>query len=161
MRVNIATRAALPMATQLHYGDRGSDSRKLLFGVGAPGGDFSDNQLSESTRHGGAPKGSSANGKGATTGDYNYNTTCDWWHSEDCNLIRMHVRPRLQLFTPFGTKGSPPARGLHSVRVTEGTFVSSGKCFRVVDSWKTRSTAHDELSETWVGTTRFYTRPCN
>ena len=50
---------------------------------------------------GGAPKGSSAS---EVQGFYNYNTTCDRWHSEDCNLIRTHVQPRLQLFTPFGTR---------------------------------------------------------
>jgi len=53
MRVNTATRAALPMAPELHYGNHGSDSRKLLFGVGPPVGDFSDNQLSESSPWGG------------------------------------------------------------------------------------------------------------
>ena len=69
-------------------------------------------------------------------------------------LVRHHSRWRRELFTPLRVEGSPPARVLAPVRVTEGTF-EDGIPFKRVDSWSTRSTAHLALRQRWRGTTSF------
>ena len=82
----------------------------------------------------------------------------DRWEHHEGEVTRLHVQPRLELFTPRRVPEAPPSKELAAVRVTEGTFVSSGKHFKVVDAWTKRSTAHRELPEPWTGSTKFIRR---
>ena len=82
----------------------------------------------------------------------------DSWQQDAMGPIRVHGRPRRCLFTPMRVEGAPPARALTATRVTRGTYLNSGKAFEVVDNWTTRSTAHAELREPWVGHTKFLSR---
>ena len=81
----------------------------------------------------------------------------EWIHIEG-KIVRHHNKPRRALFTPLRVRGSPPARTLTSMRVTEGRCTSSGEKFRVVDQWAARSTAHSEMRASWVGTTMFWAK---
>jgi hypothetical protein len=71
-------------------------------------------------------------------------------------IVRQHVKPRKALFTPLRVAGAPPARSLASMRLTKGTFLSSGQAFQVVDNWTARAEAHRELREPWIGSTSFF-----
>ena len=83
---------------------------------------------------------------------------CDEWEHTEGGVVRNHARPRRALFTPLRVKGSPPAKVLTSMRVTEGCYVESGERFKVVDQWTARATAHAAMKGFWVGTTRFWTK---
>jgi hypothetical protein len=78
----------------------------------------------------------------------------DGWHRKGDLLERVHKRSRCELFTPLGVGGSPPARALQPVRITEGKF-DDGEYFKRIDSWKTRSDAHSDMGRPWTGVTQF------
>jgi hypothetical protein len=80
----------------------------------------------------------------------------DAWKGEGANLIRLHEQSRTALFTPFRVAQAPRGRDLHSVRVTQGTFLESGKEFTITDNWRNSYRAHLELSGPWVGETTFF-----
>ena len=80
-----------------------------------------------------------------------------WEHTEN-EVIRIHVQPRVELFTPRRIPEAPPSKNLAAIRVTEGKFVETGQHFKVVDAWTKRSTAHRELSGPWTGSTKFIKR---
>ena len=84
---------------------------------------------------------------------------CDSWKVNNEKLIvREHLRPRCELFSPCGVKDSPKIKDLLPIRVTIGRFLDTNKVFRVADAWTTRSTAHCKLASPWVGTTAFVKR---
>ena len=66
-----------------------------------------------------------------------------------------HREPRRQLTTPRRVPGMPSCSRLTSARITEGTWLHTGEQFRIVDSWRTRTTAHRDLEALWTGKTRF------
>jgi hypothetical protein len=72
----------------------------------------------------------------------------------------VHEKPRCRLITPIRINGVPPIRALTALRVTEGTWVGSGRSFRKVDSWTSRSSAHEQLPELWTGSTWFAEKCC-
>ena len=79
----------------------------------------------------------------------------DVWIRDGHKLIREHIRPRDTLFTPIRVEGSPPAKTLSDVRITRGKFIDTQEEFEVIDSWRTRRTAHRSLGQRWTGTTSF------
>ena len=79
----------------------------------------------------------------------------DDWDYQQFNVVRRHGRPRRSLFTPLRVRGSPPAKALTPVRITEGRFCDTGEKFRRTDAWTTRSTSHLVMPRRWKGTTTF------
>ena len=79
----------------------------------------------------------------------------DAWELGKAQITRHHERPRRELFTPRRVGGSPPSRALTSTRVTKGRFLDDGTEFAWTDSWRARSTAHQDLGRLWMGTTMF------
>ena len=69
----------------------------------------------------------------------------DNWQKSDDACVRLHSRPRKDLFTPLRVSASPPAKSLFSIRITEGTFCDSGERFRFIDAWTDRRTAHASI----------------
>ena len=91
-------------------------------------------------------------GKGENTGKNE-----DQWSSHGDMRIwaRSHNEWRRELFTPFGTRGSPPNYlRLKALRVTTGV-TESGKHFQITDSWKDPQVCHRQLDFRWKGTTVF------
>ena len=82
----------------------------------------------------------------------------DDWDYQQFNVVRRHGRPRRSLFTPLRVRGSPPAKALTPVRITEGRFCDTGEKFRRTDAWTTRSTSHLVMPRRWKGTTTFLFR---
>ena len=58
----------------------------------------------------------------------------DAWRLTDNEAVRVHHKPRCQLFTPLRVAGAPPVRSLTPARVTEGRFTDTSETFRHVDS---------------------------
>ena len=87
------------------------------------------------------------------------NAPADEWEKAEQTWSRVHLRPRAGLFTPLRVEGSPPARSLFSVRVTQGCFCDSGEQFTRVDAWPDRRTAHMPMRALWTGTTTFVLKP--
>ena len=81
----------------------------------------------------------------------------DGWAEEaaEGEMVRIHRRPRRELFTPLRVSGAPPAKALATLRVTCGRFAVSGCAFRIVDRWTARAGAHRDLGQAWTGTTTF------
>jgi hypothetical protein len=79
----------------------------------------------------------------------------DDWQELPNACIRIHARPRVNLFTPMRVAGSPPAKALANSRITTGMYINSKEMFQVRDSWHARATAHRALDEPWVGFTSF------
>ena len=79
----------------------------------------------------------------------------DEWQEDDGELVRVHRKPRCELFTPLRVEGSPPVRALKTARVTEGKFLDTGEDFSCTDAWTNKSAAHRDLHRWWTGTTRF------
>jgi hypothetical protein len=82
-----------------------------------------------------------------------------WKVDNDKIIVREHLRPRCELFTPAGMKGSPATSDLLPMRITIGKFLDSNKTFRIADCWTKKSAAHCKLASPWVGTTAF-TKKC-
>ena len=96
---------------------------------------------------------------------HNHETTVDGrdhkldeWSLDREEARRVHHKPRRELFTPLRVAGAPPAKCLTPARITEGRFVGTGECFRHIDSWTTRATAHADMGRLWTGSTRFLVR---
>ena len=63
------------------------------------------------------------------------------------------------MFTPHRVAGGPGANVLlEGTRVTSGTYVASGKTFKIVDSYLVADDAHRLLQHAWIGTTEFLER---
>ena len=63
------------------------------------------------------------------------------------------------MFTPHRVAGGPEAKvQLEGTRVTTGTYVASGKTFKIVDSYLVADDAHRLLQHAWIGTTEFLER---
>ena len=82
----------------------------------------------------------------------------DEWKGGNEEFIRHHRRPRRCLFSPLRVKGSPPAKSLTPVRITEGQYLDDGEYFARTETWTARSTAHLVMSRPWTGTTKFLAR---
>ena len=82
----------------------------------------------------------------------------DEWREERDTVVREHVTPRRELFTPLRVRGAPPAKALTPTRVTAGRFVDNGEVFTRTDAWTSRATAHLKLDRDWTGTTTFLKR---
>ena len=96
-----------------------------------------------------------------STWDTTFNDQHDDWQIHNGNATRTHKSPRLELFTPLRVSGSPPAKALTPLRITEGVFVESGVRFKRVDTWTSRSAAHLSLGKRWIGRTIFVLRSSN
>jgi hypothetical protein len=83
----------------------------------------------------------------------------DEWRQEGACEVRIHNRDRRELFTLLRVEGSPPARSLFTVRITQGTYRYSNKDFSIIDAWTDRQSAHRVLDEPWTGSTYFIRRP--
>ena len=70
---------------------------------------------------------------------------------------RSHRTPRRSMFTPHRVAGGPgPDITLEGTRVTVGTYVASGRAFKIVDSYCVADDAHRLLQHAWIGTTEFH-----
>ena len=81
----------------------------------------------------------------------------DDWTTEaaESEMVRIHRRPRRELFTPLRVSGAPPVKTLATARITCGKFLDNGQSFRIVDRWTARAAAHRDLGRKWTGTTTF------
>ena len=71
-------------------------------------------------------------------------------------VVRVHRRPRRELFTPMKVPGAPAAASINPVRVTRGRYLDSGEEFCKVDNWTRRDgKAHEDQGRRWTGTTAF------
>ena len=77
----------------------------------------------------------------------------DYWIETPSAWTRIHLVPRIALFTPRGTKNAPPKQSITCQRVTCATF-SDGTTQRIEDDWKSAS-AQRALHLPWTGTTVF------
>ena len=76
--------------------------------------------------------------------------------SSNMKIIRCHLEPRSDLFSPFHVQGSPSIQKLCSERVTTGVFVDSGKSFEIVDTdFKRMHRGLRSSKERWTGQTEF------
>ena len=82
----------------------------------------------------------------------------DQWIYGAEDVVRIHAKQRKELFTPRRVAGAPACDELMAVRVTEGHYVDTGGCFKVIESWRKRSTAHREMPRPWMGSTKFLNR---
>ena len=82
----------------------------------------------------------------------------DAWIIDAEEAMRVHLRPRCELFTQLRVAGAPPDKGLTPARITEGRFVDTGEQFTRFDSWTTRATAIANFGRRWIGSTRFLLR---
>ena len=83
----------------------------------------------------------------------------DKWNFEgkdrNMNIVKEHVTPRRELFTPSGEDSYPRhSSQLESTRVTYGT-TASGKEFEIEDNWRRPGRANRKLDEVWTGKTVF------
>ena len=73
------------------------------------------------------------------------------------SVIRVHRKPRRDLFIPMRIQGAPAAASIAQVRMTKGKFLDNGEEFHVVDNWTRRDgKAHEDLGRRWTGTTAFF-----
>ena len=73
------------------------------------------------------------------------------------SVIRVHRKPRRDLFIPMRVQGAPAAASIAQVRMTKGKFLDNGEEFHVVDNWTRRDgKAHEDLGRQWTGTTAFF-----
>ena len=93
-----------------------------------------------------------------TTRDDDDHGDGDGWQKHGECLVRVHAKPRQALFTPLRVAGSPPAKALTAVRITEGVFCDNNEAFARTDNWTSRSAAHLDLGRRWTGSTRFIAR---
>ena len=96
--------------------------------------------------------------RGHKESDNQDNVYDSWKVNDDKFIVREHLRPRCELFSPGGMKGSPKNSEILPVRVTIGKFLDNNQTFRVADAWTNRSAAHCKLIRPWVGTTAFVRR---
>ena len=76
------------------------------------------------------------------------------------NVLRRHRTPRRFLLNPYKVAGGPDRETRSKrYRVTTGTYVTSGKSFKVTDDWLRASNAHRLLEESWTGTAVFNELP--
>ena len=74
--------------------------------------------------------------------------------------MRIHMRPRKCLFTPFRVpKGPGNGVKIGPYRRTAGKFVDTGETFIIHDEWIHGKSAHRELDRAWVGRTTFWELP--
>ena len=83
------------------------------------------------------------------------NGAVDDWIDDGISVARIHSKPRRELFTPVRVHGAPPCKALHSVRLTQGFYVSSGERFCFLDTWTSREKAHRVMKGPWLGLTAF------
>ena len=79
----------------------------------------------------------------------------DYWVLEETEVVRVHVKPRLALFTPTGT-GCP----VELTEISEGRssfvqFIENGEETLIIGNWKMKGNAHMKLEGQWKGLTRF------
>jgi len=79
----------------------------------------------------------------------------DEWIEDEHVCMRVHAKPRRNLFTPLRVAGAPPAKTLCNARITKGTFIDTGEIFPITDSWTARAVMHRPMPRLWVGTTQF------
>ena len=82
----------------------------------------------------------------------------DEWEEGTLTVIRTHCKPRSTLFTPLRVSGSPPAKALTAMRLTQGQYLDTGERLTRQDNWTTRTTAHLPQGRNRVGTTTFWKR---
>ena len=132
------------LAKQLEDRDEGSAPNPP--GAAALGGERAESQREE-------PSGS-----GHADGEE------DYWVLEETEVVRVHVKPRLTLFTPIG-KGCP----VEMTEVAEGRstfvrFIESGEETLIIDNWTVEANSFKRLEGLWKGLTRFTrveTRPAS
>ena len=69
--------------------------------------------------------------------------------------IRVHLKPRSNLFTPLDVAGFPTGRESPGiVRISKGMMLN-GKSFEIRDDWTNPNRAHLDIGISWIGTTTF------
>lgn len=82
----------------------------------------------------------------------------DYWHVQGCQVIREHIIPRRQLFTPAAS-GCPVAlEDLCEARTTRAIRSDGDTRVMFAPNWKHRGEAHRDLHYDWTGQTIFYLR---
>ena len=72
------------------------------------------------------------------------------------SVVRVHRRPRRDLFIPMKVQGAPAAASIAQVRMTKGRFIDNGEEFSMMDNWTRRDgKAHEDMGRQWIGTTAF------
>ena len=69
--------------------------------------------------------------------------------------VRVHLKPRSNLFTPLDVAGFPTdIESPGTVRISKGTMLN-GKSFEIRDDWTNPNRAHLDIGMSWIGTTTF------
>ena len=71
-------------------------------------------------------------------------------------IIFEHERPRTTLMTPSRVNGVAPLKALVAARRTRGVFIDNGEEFEIVDQWRAKASAHEDLGRRWIGSTAFW-----
>ena len=77
------------------------------------------------------------------------------WNISGNEIIRNHVTPRVELFTPSGTQCPVPAEQLSSIRKVNMTRVHGKGKESLTDDWANKEEAHRKTPSSWIGETIF------
>ena len=78
----------------------------------------------------------------------------DYWKIENDEIIRVHLKPRTELFTPSGAQCPVEVGELSTRRRTIVKF-ADGREELLGDDWTVQEDAHRALDEKWTGETVF------
>eukprot|EP00913_Durusdinium_trenchii_P020129 g18917.t1 len=82
----------------------------------------------------------------------------DFWHVQGNRVIREHLLPRRQLFTPAASGCPIPIEDLCETRTTKAIKNNGETSVLFAHNWKHRGEAHRKLDFEWSGQTIFYMR---
>ncbi|CAK9106407.1 unnamed protein product, partial [Durusdinium trenchii] len=82
----------------------------------------------------------------------------DFWHVQGNRVIREHLLPRRQLFTPAASGCPVPLGELCETRTTRAVKNNGETSVLFSHNWKHRGEAHRKLDFEWSGQTIFYLR---
>ena len=72
--------------------------------------------------------------------------------------MRVHCRPRKDMFVPTGTKYGPLISDLEGTRVTDVHVVHTGEHTEIRDRWTDGTRSSRSLNKRWTGSTIFQTK---
>ena len=79
----------------------------------------------------------------------------DHWKMSGNEIIRIHVTPRVALFTPSGTQCPVPVEQLSHTRKVNMTKVHGKVKESLTDDWTKQEDAHRKMPSSWTGETIF------
>ena len=123
--------------------------------VGAPvsDGEEADTEEAEERDPQLPPERENGYGEDIGDGDFDGNIGDAWFNFNP--LLRLHRRLRTRLFSPEGVVNCPDLSTLHPHRTTFIQY-DSGARETITDSWQHPRMKFLELSNLWIGTTKFY-----